>query len=193
MAGKVFVLGDTHFYHKKAVEFRNCESVEAMNDLIMAKIIETVGARDTLVLLGDVIFGTKDKFDALLEKWIPTKFKHWVIGEPLPFILKVTAGNHDRNTLSQSKYINVYQATLTYRVLGCRVILSHIPLHECEIGEGKRWNYNIHGHLHFDELPNLAYINAAWEQFEKPVCIQDLIAAREIDVLASNYWIPSKG
>ena len=61
---KVFVISDTHFNHKKAIEWRpNFQTVQHMNLYMVAMWNQVVSANDLVYHCGDFSFG---KFDASL-------------------------------------------------------------------------------------------------------------------------------
>ena len=200
MAGNVFVGSDWHLFHKKAAAWRGFKSVEEHNDWVVSTAIESIGSRDSLILGGDVNFGTAQQFDALLKRHMGTKFHHTLrqIGHPtedpkylelkltfvMPFTIKNTMGNHDRNRITESKCIASHHGSLEYgfkthaRTLrkmndpfdklyvggeastNANCVFTHIPVHpECMT----RWTYNIHGHTHSGIIDNPLYINSCVE------------------------------
>lgn len=166
MAGVINHLADAHLFHKKAALWRGFSSVEEHNDVVMDSIITQCGARDVLILGGDTCFAEGWKFDELVKRHAPKKFLH-----EMSIIMKNAGGNHDRQRLSQSKYIRAHAALFEHEFKGNRIIATHIPIHSCSF---PRWNINVHGHLHDHQVNEPQYVNVSWEQCLRPVTITEV-------------------
>lgn len=137
---RVFVIADTHFGHKKIVQFeaatRPFASVEEHDAELVRRWNATVNKHDTVWHLGDVLFGV-EAFATLAL---------------LNGVKKLVLGNHDRYPCAS--YLEHFsQVTGAAEVRGC--IMTHIPIHP---GQFRRYRANIHGHLHSNKLDDPRYI-----------------------------------
>jgi len=157
---KVFVIADTHFGHKKVIEFepakRPFKSIDQHDDELVRLWNETVGKKDTVWHLGDVLFG-REAFSLLSR---------------LNGIKKLVMGNHDR--YPSALYLEHFNFICgAAEVKGC--ILTHIPVHE---GQLNRYKYNIHGHLHSDKIDDERYVCVSVEHTGlRPVLLDGVLVA----------------
>jgi calcineurin-like phosphoesterase family protein len=130
----VFLTSDTHFGHANICKFHNFDgtktrpwdSVEEMDEEMVKRWNETVGPKDKVYHLGDVVINRKAM--SILDRLNGDKV--------------LIKGNHDIFKLTD--YTKYFRDIRGYHVMnGC--ILSHIP-----IGKGNiaRFGTNIHGHTH---------------------------------------------
>ncbi len=141
---RVFVIADTHFGHKRIIEFergaRPFASIEEHDRELIARWNAVVTKHDTVWHLGDVFFG---------------KDGHLAIGE-LNGYKKLVLGNHDHYALA------VYQIYFG-KIFGAseykHCALTHVPIHECQM---YRYAKNIHGHMHSKAIsdPRWACVSA---------------------------------
>jgi calcineurin-like phosphoesterase family protein len=142
---RIFVTSDTHFGHKRIIEFekaaRPFATVEEHDRELVARWNATVKPKDTVWHLGDVYFG---------------KDGHKVLGE-LNGLKKLVMGNHDHYPLA------IYQQYFS-RICGAAewggCILTHVPVHE---GQLQRYTGNIHGHLHSNSIEDTRYVCVSME------------------------------
>lgn len=160
---QTFLIGDTHFGHKKIIQFeseyRRFSSIEEHDQTLVDNWNSVVSSRDTVWHLGDVLFG-KHSFE-ILGRLNGTK--------------KLVSGNHDSYPTSDYlKYFNkVFGAA---QVAGC--VLTHIPVHESQFG---RYKANIHGHLHSKRLLDPRYICVSAELINlTPVSLEVALAGAGI-------------
>jgi calcineurin-like phosphoesterase family protein len=126
-------ISDTHFGHKKVIEYsgRPFSSVEEMDNTMIARWNNVVGADDEVYMLGD--FGLAN-FDYLSDIF------HSLSGNKI-----LVRGNHDGNVgkMKRMGWDHVVEGC-EIKILGTRTWLYHIP------GVGV-WPDNmiaIHGHIH---------------------------------------------
>lgn len=138
---KVYVISDTHFGHKRIMEFepvyRNYKTVEEHDKDLIQRWNAVVRSRDSVWHLGDVFFG-KDGHLALAA----------CNGNK-----KLVLGNHDHYPIA------VYQRYFSKIVAGTGykgALLTHIPVHESQLAF--RWPMNIHGHMHSKRLEDKRYV-----------------------------------
>lgn len=125
---RVFVAADTHFGHRKVIEFRPYATVEAHDRDLIERWNATVKPDDTVWHLGDVCLGGRDNI-AIVRQLNGRK--------------KLVLGNHDVYPLA------LYQEHFT-KIFGAAewhdCILTHIPVHPYQLD--RRYRMNVHGHMH---------------------------------------------
>lgn len=165
MSGRVFVIGDTHFGHRKLLAFesggRPFATIEEHDEALVERWNAVVNKRDTVYHLGDVLFG-RHSF-AHLARLNGTK--------------KLVAGNHDQ--YPTAAYLEHFSRVLGSAELhGC--ILTHIPVHPSQFG---RYKLNIHGHLHSRALEDRRYCCVSAEHTGlAPVELAKVIESRATDL-----------
>ena len=156
---RVYVISDTHFGHKKVVEFRPWQTVEEHDRVLVERWNATVRKDDTVWHLGDVCLGGRDKLAIL---------------GALNGIKKLVMGNHDTYPRE------LYAAHFT-KILGAAewhdCILTHVPVHPCQLE--KRYRLNVHGHMHSGKIEgDDRYRNVAVEHTDyRPKLMLEVIAA----------------
>ena len=119
--GKIFWTSDTHFSHGNILKYCNrpFESIEAMNEALVANWNSVVGPDDHVYHLGDVCFGNVEKWNWCLE---PDKLNghfHLIIG------------NHDLDRLFRpGTMIERFDSIDFQKILiieGWTVIMNHFP------------------------------------------------------------------
>ena len=125
---RVFVIADTHFGHRKVVEFRPWPTVEQHDRELVERWNATVRKDDTVWHLGDVCLGGRDNL---------------AIVASLNGIKKLVLGNHDSypHELYVPHFRKIFGAA---EWGGC--VLTHIPVHPYQLD--KRYRLNVHGHMH---------------------------------------------
>lgn len=157
-SNRVFVIADTHFGHKKVIEFESAcrpfATIEAHDDELVRRWNAAVKPKDTVWHLGDVLFG-RAAFATLGR---------------LSGVKKLVLGNHDR--YPSALYLEYFNQVLgAVETHGC--ILTHVPVHPAQFG---RYKANIHGHLHSACLEDSRYINVCVERTGlAPVPLEDLL------------------
>jgi calcineurin-like phosphoesterase family protein len=123
----VWFVSDPHFGSQSAAKFREFDSVDEHDALIVENINRKVGKRAKLFILGDLAFNQKG-----LER----------VGDLRCQNIELIIGNHDK--FSTRRYL-----TYCHKVHGFRKYrdywLSHCPVHPNEL---YRVRGNIHGHVH---------------------------------------------
>lgn len=136
---KIYVTADTHFGHKKIIEFekefRPYTTIEDHDRDLVARWNAVVKPKDTVWHLGDVYFGGAANHD--------------ILGQ-LNGIKKLVLGNHDIYPLE------IYQKYFT-KIYGAFVfsgsVLTHVPVHPSQLGS--RFAYNVHGHTHHNTVESV--------------------------------------
>ena len=130
----VFLIGDTHFYHKNIIQYCNrpFSSVDEMNEEIIKRWNNTIKKQDRVFLLGDFALCGKDK---IIE-----------IGQRLNGRKSLILGNHDGaaiKTYFEAGFEFVYNFPVIFDNF---FILSHMPQFTQENG----LYANIFAHVHDD-------------------------------------------
>lgn len=131
---EVFLTSDTHWGHVGVCKFvmadgtkcRPWDDPEKMNEDMIDMWNKTVGPKDKVYHLGDVVINRR--FLSLLSR---------LNGDQV-----LIKGNHDIFRLEE--YLPFYRDIRGYHMLD-KYMLTHMPIHEESLG---RYAGNIHGHLH---------------------------------------------
>jgi calcineurin-like phosphoesterase family protein len=142
-----FTFSDLHLGHAKTLELftrpdgsplRDFPDVDTMNNTIINNINKTVGVKDRLIVVGDVVIN---------KKFLP-------LSDGINCTNRILiGGNHD----------NVYEELQKYfgKIYGCleydNCILTHIPIHP---SQKYRFKNNIHGHLHFGQVGSNEFVSS---------------------------------
>ena len=118
-----YIISDTHFNHKKIIEMtkRPFKTITDMNVALINNWNKVVSNNDTIFVLGDFAFGSKEMITAIVSKLNGRKI--------------LIMGNHDRRINKSEKFWHecgfseVYKYPIIYKN---KVILSHEP--EKDIG-----------------------------------------------------------
>lgn len=135
-ADKAFFTSDPHFWHASAAKHRGFESIEAMNECILAtwKLLSNDA---TLFILGDLSFAGSQRTIDLLEQ---VKCK-----------MVLVRGNHDKGlSLRTGAYFDSIHDILTLKTridnVDQRIVLCHFPMLTWDMAHHGAWH--LHGHSH---------------------------------------------
>lgn len=177
MARNYWVISDTHFGHENILTFkdsagnpqRHFSSVEEMDETMVDNWNRVVQPGDYVYHLGDVFFGSKERF---LNNWSRLKGKKRLI-----------VGNHDdipwMVTTRDKNGAKLFQKISMWRILNnFGMLLTHVPVHDTTIRE-KRFEglplLNVHGHIHSVPSPTWKHICVSVEQINyTPVNLEEL-------------------
>lgn len=153
---------DPHFGHRNMAIKRGFKDEEEMNKHIVKQWNSVVSKKDVTYILGDITMEKASQY-------------YWL--NELNGIKKVILGNHDepQHVPELLKYVNNVAAMkyLKHKQYG-NIILTHAPIHPCELEY--RFNINIHGHVHDNTLPDKRYINVSAEVIDyKPKLLSELL------------------
>lgn len=118
---KVWFTSDTHFYHTNILKYCNrpFESVEAMNEMLVANWNSVVKPDDHVYHLGDFCFGNVEKWNWCLEPGRLNGHIHLILG------------NHDPDRVFRDGTLIERFDSIDYQkiliVEGWTVILNHFP------------------------------------------------------------------
>lgn len=153
-----FFIGDTHFGHKNILiyekEFRPFLSIEEHNEELIKRWNSVVTNKDEVYHLGDFCFGKKN-----------IDIASRLNGDKILIL-----GNHDIYPAEEYlKYFKKLYGVLLYKSFS----LSHMPLLD-----SKRWELNIHGHIHSKKLNNIdqsKYFNVSVENINlTPISLDEI-------------------
>lgn len=134
-----FIISDTHFSHKGIVKFlradgvtkeRPWDTIEEMDEALVANWNSVVGPKDKVYHLGDVVINRSAL--PILARLNGTKI--------------LVKGNHD--VFRVEEYTPYFKDIRGSAVLN-DYVMTHIPIHTSAI---ERWKGNIHGHLHSNRV-----------------------------------------
>lgn len=167
----IWLISDTHFQHANLLNFlgedgipfrgQRFSSVKEMDELMIHNWNEVIKPSDKVYHLGDVMFGSKEKFELLWPRLMGHK--------------RLILGNHDDGHYMASN--NFFEKIMVWRLFkGYDMILTHVPMQLSNTYEGARQaTFNVHGHIHQNTPPTVRHINICVEQTDyKPVNIEDL-------------------
>lgn len=145
MNNRVFVTADTHFGHKKIIEFeptlRPFATIEQHDEELVRRWNDTVRPKDTVWHLGDVVFGAIN---------LP------ILGR-LNGLKHLIMGNHDHYPAEDYlRYFRHLHGTVENR----GYIMSHVPVHPQQL---TRFKGNIHGHMHAKTMEDPRYACVSME------------------------------
>lgn len=158
---QVRYISDPHFHHRNMAIKRGFKDECEMNEHIVSEWNKVVSKRDVTYILGDITM-EKSEYEILNR---------------LNGIKKVILGNHDepQHVPKLLQYVNNV-ASMKYlkdKEFG-NIILTHAPIHPCELEY--RYNINIHGHVHENTLDDKRYINVSAEVIDyKPKLLSELL------------------
>ena len=173
-----FLISDTHFNHANILNFTNYagekvrpefDSVEHMNEHMIERWNSVVKDNDVVYHLGDVHFGATANEKSNREILRRLKGRKYLI-----------VGNHD-NLADPVLHESFKKVTFWNYLKEHNVSLSHIPLHETTMSEGKGGvaTIGIHGHIHRNPPPSNRHINVSVEWINyTPIEITELLRGK---------------
>ena len=171
MAKDIWLISDTHFNHSKILEFtqggrsiRPFSNVDEMNQTMLDNWANTVKPQDTVIHLGDVLFGENK------VEWLEANFAK------LPGKKRLVLGNHD-NVKMLAPFFKDIQMWIDMSNKG--LLFTHTPQHASTLAESHRFGQepllNVHGHIHSNASPEGPYKCVCVEQTNyAPVNIEEL-------------------
>ncbi len=149
----VFYTSDLHLGHKSVLKCRTMyETVEEMNEALIANWNKKVHKNDTIYILGDLSYRSETPVKNYLERLKGNKY--------------LILGNHDRDWLRKiseeelSQYFSGIDSLVTFKMNKTKITLCHYPMLEWS---GSRYasngsSYLIHGHIHSTKNEIYEYI-----------------------------------
>ena len=159
-----FFVSDTHFGHKNFLTFKNdagkpirdFETVEAMDEYLVAQWNSVVGRDDLVWHLGDVVW-SRETARRILPRLKGRK--------------RLILGNHD--DLAAHDLLAYFQDVQLWRNFSTEgFVCSHLPLRDETLRDGA---INVHGHIHEKASPTPRHINICVERMGyTPVALDTL-------------------
>lgn len=169
MSRDIWIISDTHFNHQKILGFRNREtgervrpfdSVEEMNEHLIACWNSVVKKGDLVYHLGDVFFGPQKDYLPIHRRLRGSK--------------RLIIGNHD-NIRFFAQYELFGKIQLWKPLPDHGILLSHVPLEKDQLTRGSVEFVNVHGHIHEKSTPEGPYQCVCVEKTNyTPVNIEEL-------------------
>lgn len=172
MSGRTWVCADHHLGHANILTFKRADgtplrpfnTIEEHDQTIIDRHNAVVADQDRVYMLGDVCINRRNR-----------GILHGFKGR-----LVLVKGNHDIFKLPD--YLPFFDDIRSYVVQkdkdGNKVILSHIPIHPESIN---RWGTNIHGHLHYQSVPDPRYVCVSLEHTNyAPIEIHEALELRRL-------------
>jgi len=158
----VYLTSDLHIGHKNICKYRpEFSTPEEHNETMIENVLSTVGKRDVLWLLGDVVFDEKYS---------------WFYGAVAQQAQQVNLilGNHctENNKRQQIILEAIYAGVKVHSLVSYKKTwLCHHPIHPHEL----RGKVCIHGHMHREILMDNRYYNVCVEHTGwKPIKFNDI-------------------
>lgn len=165
---ETFYTADTHFYHRKIMEYcpdrGNYANSEEHDEGVIEIWNKIVGPKDQIWVLGDFAFGSK-------------KGAREVIGR-LNGYLNFVPGNHDERWIRSLSKEGIKKATFhDYQVLrrvegGSKVVMSHFPYETWAGNNKKTWHF--HGHTHKKSPFVYMRRDVGWDVFGGPATFEEV-------------------
>jgi len=143
----IWVISDTHFNHVKSLLWRSgpFSDLDEMNRLMIHNWNSVVGPSDYVYHLGDVFFGSKEKFENIWNQLNGQK--------------RLVVGNHDDIRFLSGKnahgvyYFKKIAMWRQIEIGGVNMLMTHAPLHPSALTESRKNAYNVFGHIHNNSAP----------------------------------------
>lgn len=131
---KFFAIADLHFGHSNIIKYCNrpFENADEMNRAIIKNWNETVSNNDTVLVLGDVGFGSKEYIASLIKQLNGKKI--------------LIMGNHDNWSEQTYRDMGFHTVSRFPILWNDFYLLSHAPLILSETTP----YFNLYGHVHND-------------------------------------------
>lgn len=167
MAGNIWLISDCHFGHANILKFVDTNGnlirgsrfscLEDMDQHMVDCWNSVVKDSDKVYNLGDVYFGQGHQL-------LPRLKGH----------KRLILGNHD-NAKDQHLQKHFEKITVWRQFREFNMVLTHVPLHTSNLEFQLQWN--VHGHIHQNLLPDPRYFNVSCEQVAfTPVHIEEVAA-----------------
>lgn len=143
----VWFTSDLHLGHKNIHKFRTqFESEEHHRAIVKENYHKVVTKRDKVFFLGDIAF-TKETLEDV-GKWTAER-------------KVLIVGNHCLDSVPMTEVVKHFDEV--YSLLKYKMFwLSHAPIHPQEL----RGKFNLHGHVHYQSVPDERYLNCCLENTE---------------------------
>jgi calcineurin-like phosphoesterase family protein len=168
MSRNYWTISDTHFGHENILNFqdklgkkvRPFSTVESMDEAMIENWNSVVQPGDYVYHLGDVFFGSKERF---LANWVRLNGKkRLVVGnhDDIEWIASARDGNNSK----------LFQKIAMWRMIkDFNILMTHVPVDSSTLIE-KRFErvnmINVHGHIHQNPSPTASHYCVSAEQID---------------------------
>lgn len=172
-----YFMADMHLSHKnlckgtsewKSGNTRDFPDLDSMNNAIIDSVNANVKESDHLFLLGDSLFGKKNRFHEFFNR-INCKNLYYVFGNHSDYI------RNDQEKLSRFKWSGDY---LEISIHGQFIVLFHYPISEWRDCNKSSWCLcgHSHGNNHESNYKTSKYkcLDVGWDVFNRPVSFSEI-------------------
>ncbi len=151
----IWFVSDTHFFHENFLKFKKRDgsparpfaTVQDMNELMIENWVRVVQPGDKVYHLGDVTFDYGVEFAKLMAK--------------LPGQKRLILGNHD--LIKGTALVSYFKKVSVWKIFKEEgFVCTHVPIPYGQFRN--KVQFNLHGHTHHEEVPDLHYINICVEK-----------------------------
>lgn len=168
----IFIISDTHFYHKNILTFKRLNnellrpqfaSVEEMNEHMIENWNKIVKENDIVIHVGDLALNVDaNKLETLMKRLNGKKY--------------LILGNHDHHIEEYLKHFEAVRSVFkTSDKVRQPILFSHHPAHTNFFDFNKNY-LNVHGHIHEKSMNDERYINVSVERCKyTPIHIDEIM------------------
>lgn len=140
MSIDVWFTSDTHFGHKKMLDFRPFSTTEEMDEALIANWNERVGKTDRIYHLGDFSFSNKERTTEIIKR--------------LNGQIHLVKGNHDKSMDRLASMFTSFQEYKTIKIGDQRIVLLHYAMRVWDMSHYGSWALYGHSHGNLADDPN---------------------------------------
>lgn len=140
MSDNVFFTSDLHFGHARMLEFRPFDSVEEMDEELIARWNCRVNPNDRVYVVGDFSFHNRERTEAIINR--------------LHGQAHIVRGNHDKMLDRLKDRFESYQDYKTIRIGDQRIVLFHYAMRVWDMSHHGSWHLYGHSHGNLADDPN---------------------------------------
>src|SRR3990167_9246166 len=146
---KIWLIGDTHFNHKKLLQYEN--RPKDFNRIIIQNWNKVVSTDDIVIHLGDVILGQDSTLKEILGNCLGRKI--------------LTRGNHDHHSMQwymQRGFDFACDYFVYKNIAFSHAPLTPLPFRTSDENYNKQVSLNIHAHFHHGNHRGKPGMKCAW-------------------------------
>ena len=170
-----YYISDMHLGHENVLRFdqRPYETVEEMDEILIANWNMRVTDDDHVYILGDFCYKSKNMPESYLKKM--NGHKHLIVG------------NHDGAIMKRSEaqaYFDSIDTMLQINDNGNRIVMCHYPIADW-VG---RYHGSIHlyGHIHGHDFECMKFLKARGQAYNTAACINNYQPCNLGEIIANN-------
>lgn len=152
----IWIYSDPHFGHANCLNFKRSDGtplrpgftdIQDHDEKLIQWYNEVVGKHDKIYFLGDVALNGR-VFNEIMPRLNGKK--------------RLILGNHDKFHMSEYiKYFDkIYESWQPFR----NVVMTHRPILMGDYDHHEKTKINVHGHIHYNIVPDDRYVNCCVEQ-----------------------------